>query len=108
MSFTPGPWKVGRNLGSRTEVRVIHHDAGDAGQGSPVIEGAVSPDDAKLIAAAPSMYAELKRLAEELKAERAVKADLLAALVALLARSDMEHWPVEQELALAAIAKAQG
>lgn len=82
---TPGPWKVGRHLGSRTEVRLIHHDAGDHGQGVPIIEGAVSEANARLIAAAPDMFAALESIAEGCAfpaddVQRAIRRRALAAI----------------------------
>lgn len=59
---TPGPWRVGRHLGARSDVRLIHKDAGDKGQGIPIIEGVVSLEDARLIAAAPELLSALERL----------------------------------------------
>lgn len=57
---TPGPWSVGRHIGSRSDVRLIHKDAGDKGRGIPIIEVVVSIDDARLIAAAPDLLESLQ------------------------------------------------
>lgn len=85
--FTPGPWYISQ---SPSEPRIAFVMAPDSRPiadvwNVPHTKGAQALADALLISSAP---------------------ELLAALQALYDRSSMEHWPVEHEMARAAIAKA--
>ena len=100
--FTPGPWKVGRHLGSRQEVRLIHYDAADKGQGIPIIEGAVTESNARLIASAPDLLAALQSvwLWMENQADAQSKGGH--------ATFDLMKLREQRDIASAAIAKATG
>lgn len=79
---TPGPWvhrPAGPSVPADAAVFPVH--------GAVPVAEVISSRDAPLIAAAP---------------------DLLDALTKLLERSSGEYWPIEQEMARAAIAKAEG
>lgn len=86
-AHTPGPWAAVE--WERHAPTTIVRDVEGRRTVIAEVEGGDSAEvlaNARLIAAAP---------------------DLLMALRALLARSDMEYWPLEQEVARAAIAKAE-
>lgn len=85
-THTPGPWK--------------HHSHGQVGpEGATVCEvwSAIGADSEDAIS---QSYANIHLIS--------AAPDLLSALEKLLAQSGLEYWPVEQEMARAAIAKARG
>ena len=66
MSHTPGPWKVGKELGSYAGVWLISMDFGDGSRGSGIARTCAEAFDgdpisnAHLIAAAPEMLEALE------------------------------------------------
>ena len=66
---TPGPWKVYKELTSRSGEWLIAMDAGDKGRGIAIAETRVATGDelanARLIAAAPELLEALQRLSAQ-------------------------------------------
>lgn len=64
---TPGPWKVDKWLGARSDDWVVAYDAGDKGRGLAIVNSIYGLSDAKYIAAtSPSTILELIRQRDEL------------------------------------------
>ena len=69
--FTQGPWKVEKELFAKSYQWLISYDAKDKGRGIAIAEtiGATGKElaNARLIAAAPNLYAELEKLIDEIE-----------------------------------------
>lgn len=93
---TPGPWKAGKELSSRSSEWLIAMDCGDRGRGIAIAETVPATGrelaNARLIAAAPELLEALQNLMTRVQYDK-----------------DAKHWFTdEQKAARAAIAKALG